>query len=188
MTPFELFFGLTTVILGLALTHMANSLQLLLRGGRRVRWAIEPILQAVLIIMIVVFVWADQWSNRNDAAFTVGQSLLQVIKLLAVYVAAAAVLPEPGEDASVDLRGHYMASRRVTYGALIAGFIFFIAYRYLFLPPSHVPLFNSGIHALGILLLYVSLMIVRWRPYHIAALVILCVVYAAQILPRAIGG
>ena len=78
MTPFELFFGLTTVILGLALTHVANSFQLLLRAGKRVRWAIEPLLQATLIVMIVVFVWADQWDNRNQAAFTVGQSLLQV--------------------------------------------------------------------------------------------------------------
>ena len=187
MTPFELFFGLSTVILGLALTHIANSLQLLLRAGRNVRWALEPMLQAALILMIVVFVWADQWDNRNDAAFTVGQSLVQVAKLLAVYVAAASVLPEPNGDAETDLRSYYMASRRVTYGALVAGFILFVVYRFLFLPPTHVPLFNSGIAAFGILLLYLSLMIVRWRAYHLIVLTVLCAAYAVQILPRTIG-
>ena len=188
MTPFELFFGLTTVILGLALTHMANSLQQLLRGGRRVRWAAEPILQAILILMIIVFVWADQWDTRNEAVFTVGQSLLQVAKLLAVYIAAAAVLPDVPEEAKMDLHGHYLASRRVTYGALIAGFVLFSTYHVAFLPADHVPLFNSLLIAGGILLLYVSLMIVRRRPFHVGALILLCLAYASQILPRSIGG
>ena len=187
MTPFELFFGLSTVILGLALTHIANSLQLLLRGGRRVKWAAEPVLQAVLIVMIVVFVWADQWTGRNQTSFTVGQSLLQVAKLLAVYIAAAAVLPERPEDGDVDLHGHYMASRRVTYGALIVGFVLFIAYGVVFLPADHVPLFNSIVPVAGILVLYVSMMFVRWRPFHLAGLLVICVTYAVEILPRSIG-
>lgn len=188
MTPFELFFGLTTVILGLALTHMANSLQQLLRGGRRVGWALEPVLQAALVLMIVVFVWADQWDTRNQSIFTAGQSLLQVAKLLALYIAAAAVLPELSEDAKVDLCAHYMTSRIVTYGALIAGMVLFAAYHTLFPTADHVPLFNSPTVALGIIVLYVGLMVVRWRPFHIAALIVLCGAYALQILPRSIGG
>ena len=187
MTPFELFFGLTTVILGLALTHMANSLQQLLRGGRRVRWAPEPILQAALVLMIVVFVWVDQWGTRNESVFTVGQNLLQVTKLLAVYIAAAAVLPDLGRDEKVDLHEHYLESRRVTFGALIAGFVLFSTYYYLFLPADHVPLFNSGVVVVGILIMYVALMFVRWRSVHIAGLLLLCAAYAAQILPRSIG-
>ena len=188
MTPFELFFGLTTVILGLALTHMANSLQQLLRGGGRVKWAVEPILQSALVLMIVVFVWADQWDTRDQAIFAATQSLLQVVKLLALYNAAAAVLPELSEDAKVDLHAHYMASRRVTYGALIAGLVLFAAYYVLFPTVGHVPLFNSPAVALGIILLYVALMVVRWRLFHVGALILLCSAYAAQILPRSIGG
>jgi len=187
MTPFELFFGLTSVILALALTHIANSFQLLLRRGRRVSWAIEPMLQSALIIMIVVFVWVDQWHDRNIASITVLQSILQVLKLMAVYVVAAAVLPEAQGDEPIDLRQHYMESRRVTYGALVAGLFLFTAYRFLFYPPGHVPLNNSLFLGLGLLALYVSLMIVRWRSYHIAALLLVCAVYAVQVAPAAIG-
>jgi hypothetical protein len=46
MTLFELTFTLSAVILGLALTHMASSLYRLVLAGRRVRWALEPLLQA----------------------------------------------------------------------------------------------------------------------------------------------
>ena len=186
MTPFELFFGLTTVILALALTHLANSFQLLLRAGGRVRWSIEPMLQAALVVMIVVFVWVDQWNDRGESVFTVPQCLLQVLKLLAVYVAASAILPEPGKG-PVDLRDHYMSSRKVTYGALLAGLLLFTAYRYLFYPASHVPINNSPLIGLTLLLTYGSLMIVRWRPWHIAALLLVCAIYGIQIAPVAIG-
>ena len=188
MTPFELFFGLTSVILALALTHLANSFQLLLRAGGQVRWSIEPMFQAILVIMIVVFVWVDQWHDRDVASVTVPQSLLQVLKLLAVYVAAAAVLPEPQDRQAVDLREHYMASRRVTYGALIAGLLLFTAYAVRYYPPGHVPLNNAPIIGLGLLAIYASLMAVRWRPYHIAALMLVCLLYAVQIAPVTIGG
>ena len=187
MTPFELFFGLTSVILALALTHLANSFQLLLRAGRKVSWAIEPMLQLALVVMIIVFVWVDQWHDRNVASFTVPQSILQVLKLLAVYIAAAAVLPEPRDDSQIDLRSHYVESRRVTYGALLAGLLLFSAYRLLYYPPGHVPINNSPFIGLVLLLTYVSLMIVRWRPYHVAALMLICTLYAVQIAPVAIG-
>lgn len=188
MTPFELFFGLTSVILALALTQLANSLQSLFRAGARVRWAVEPILQSVLIFMILVFVWVDQWHDRNLSTVTVFQSMLQVLKLLAVYVVAAATLPEAGQEESVDLQAHYFQSRRVTYGALLAGLFLFTAYRFLFYDDSHVPLNNSLFLGIGLSLTYVLLMIVRWRPVHIAGLTLVCMVYALQIAPLAIGG
>lgn len=187
MSPFELFFGLTSVILALALTHVANSLQLLLRAGGRVRWAVEPMLQVALIVMIIVFVWIDQWHERDQARFTVLQSILQVLKLLALYVAAAAILPEPSEKAKVDLYDHYLRSRRVIYGALLAGLVLFTAYRYLFYLAGHVPLNSTLLPAVALPLIYVSLILVRWRPLHIVGLLLVCVIYAVQIAPASIG-
>lgn len=57
MTFFELTFSLSALILGLALTHMASALYRLALAGRRVHWAPEPLLQAALVLLIVVFVW-----------------------------------------------------------------------------------------------------------------------------------
>ena len=66
--------------------------------------------------MIVVSVWADQWWAHNETSFTIGQALVQVAKLMAVYVAAASVLGEPEAKIGIDLKEHYYAARRVTYG------------------------------------------------------------------------
>jgi hypothetical protein len=65
MTLFELTFSLSVLILGLALTHMASSLYRLVLAGRRVRWALEPLMQAALVLLIVVFVWLNEWNGRG---------------------------------------------------------------------------------------------------------------------------
>ena len=65
MTLFELTFTLSALILGLALTHMASSLYRLVLAGRRVHWAPEPLMQATLVLLIVVFVWLNEWNGRG---------------------------------------------------------------------------------------------------------------------------
>lgn len=54
--------------------------------------------------------------------------LLQVVKLLLPFLAAAFVLPEaPPEDGPVDLYAHYDRTRAFSFGALIAGLLLFWA-------------------------------------------------------------
>lgn len=180
MTAFELFFGLSSVILGLALTQLANSLQLLLRAGRRAQWSPEPVLQAVLILLIVVSVWADQWNARNLDDFTVGQCLLQVVKLLALFLAAAAVLPETHGQSTIDLKQHYYDARPVTYGALVVGLILFLAYAVLF--GGAKPSFAAVAEWVLLPALYALLIFVRWRPLHLVALALVVGLFASQIL------
>ena len=186
MTPFELFFGLTSVILGLALAQLANSLQMLLRTGRRVDWSPEPILLSILILLIIVSVWAGEWQSRAVASFTVGQCLMQVLKLLALFIAASAVLPEPKEGERIDLREHYLNSRAITYGALIVGLILFSAYRYLF---GGARLTLPGLaENLVLPAFYASLILVRWRPWHLLILSAVLILFSVQIVSVEIGG
>lgn len=186
MTPFEIFFGLSSVILGLALTEIASSISKLLRAGRQVRWAPEPVLQTVLIILIVVFVWADQWWSHSAASFTVGQALFQVTKLLAVYVAAASVLGEREGKMSVDLREHYYALRGVTYGALVTGLILFTIYSAIYFPrPDRVSIaYIAGSAAVP--LAYVVAAFVRSRIYHLVMLVAVIALFGSRIVGIAI--
>lgn len=65
MSLFELLFALSSVILGLALANLTSSLHRLALAGRRVRWAPEPLLQALLITIIIIQVWLDQWFMRD---------------------------------------------------------------------------------------------------------------------------
>jgi len=129
MTLFELTFSLSAVILGLALTHMASSLYRLVLAGRRVRWALEPLMQAALVFLIVVSVWLNEWYGRGMTSVTYGRVLLRSLNLLVLYIAAAVCLPEIREGASeVDMYAYYDRARRVSFGALAIGIVFFNLY------------------------------------------------------------
>jgi hypothetical protein len=123
---FEFTFGLSAVILGLALTHLAGCLHRLAMAGRRVKWAAEPVLLSGIIFLVIVSVWLFQWPDRISTHTTIGLMLLQVAKLLLPYLAAAFVLPENvPEEGEVDLFAHYGRTRAFTFGALIAGLLLF---------------------------------------------------------------
>jgi hypothetical protein len=130
MTIFELTFSLSSLILGLALTHMAASFYKLAHAGRRVRWASEPLLQAAIVLLVIVFVWLDQWEYRAVTTAVFWRVLLQVLKLMVLYVAAAACLPEvPEGESEISLYVHYDQTRRLSFGAMAAGLVLFDVYR-----------------------------------------------------------
>src|SRR5262249_28381981 len=126
MTLFDLTFSLTALILGLALTHMASAVYKLALAGRRVRWSPEQLLQAVIIFTVIVSVWVSQWEYRTMTEIAFWRILLRVVKLLVLYVAAAACFPEASDhEAPLDLHVHYENARRITYGALVVSLVLF---------------------------------------------------------------
>ncbi len=128
MSLFEFTFGLSAVILGLALAHMASTVSKLAMAGRRVRWAPEPLLLAAIIALVIVSVWLFQWNVRDRTETTIGLMLMQVVKLVLPFMAATFVLPDPiPEEGPVDLHAHYDRTRALTFGALILGLIAFWA-------------------------------------------------------------
>lgn len=127
MTVFDLQFALTTLILGLALTNIAGSLHRLALAGRRVRWAPEPVLLVLLVVMIIVSVWLDQWNMRALTELYFGVAMLAIVRFMTIYFAAASCLPEVdlvGSD-GIDLKDYYYRTRALTYGAMIAGLLLF---------------------------------------------------------------
>ncbi|WP_428150680.1 hypothetical protein [Brevundimonas sp.] len=126
MSLFEFTFGLSAVILGLALAHMASTVSKLAMAGRRVRWAPEPLLLAGIVVLVIVSVWLFQWSQRDETETTVGRLLFHIGKLMLPVMAATFVLPDPiPEEGPVDLYAHYDRTRALTFGALIIGLLLF---------------------------------------------------------------
>src|SRR5881392_2234898 len=107
MSIFEFTFGLTAVILGLALTQLVSSAQRLALAGRRVRWAPEPVLLTVIVIISVVVIWLSEWRLHEVREVTAGGTLLNIAQRLMVYLAAATVLPESvASEGQIDLLEH----------------------------------------------------------------------------------
>ncbi|MBS0360809.1 MAG: hypothetical protein JSR98_05485 [Proteobacteria bacterium] len=135
MNSFELSFGLTSVILGLALTHMANAIRKLLLRGREVTWAPEPVMLAIVVLMMIVSVWMNQFSH-NKTALSDALELLNVLRMLTLYFAAGFSLPEPEpcDDPKIDLLTYYDESRRFSFGSLAASLGIFALYNFITSP------------------------------------------------------
>lgn len=181
MSLFELSFTLTSVILALALTNIVASLHRLALARDRVRWAIEPLLLCVLITMIIVDVWLDQWHHRNMGEISVGRSLLQVLKMMALYFAAASCLPEPDQLGTGEVRlfDYYDQTRVLSYGALIAGLLLFQLYN---ITGAGFDPIDTLLGALVFPGLYASLIVIRKRWYNVALLLTVLGGYGSMLL------
>ena len=126
MSLFEFTFALSAVILGLALTHIAASLHKLLLAGRRITWAPEPILLTLIVMLVIITVWLGAWHHRNETSVSVEWTILQVLKLLTLYIAAASCLPEPEtSNSAVNTFEYYDRTRALSFGALIVSYTLF---------------------------------------------------------------
>src|SRR4029077_11384166 len=114
---------------GLALTHMASSLYRLGLAGRRVGLGLGPLMQATLVLLILVFVWLNEWNGRGVTTIIYGRVLLRSLNLLVLYIAAAVCLPEVREGSGeVNMYAYYDRARRISFGALAIGLVFFTLY------------------------------------------------------------
>src|SRR5689334_1203119 len=108
MTLFEFVFGLQAIILGLALTHLAMSVNRLVLARERVTWDARPLVAAVLMLLAILLYWLQSWNFRDMQETTIGVTIVKVMVNLVVYAAAASILPEevPAKG-KLDLGAHY---------------------------------------------------------------------------------
>lgn len=170
MGLWEFTFALSAVILGLALTHIAATTHKLLLAGKRVKWAPEPVLLTTIVLLVIVTVWLASWYRRDVQTVTMVQMLLQISKLLVLYIAAASCLPEPDRTGTIDLREYYNRTRLLSFGALIVSYFLFQSYALLVDGmPKRID-FELAIDWLFYPAVYGSLIIVRRRWYNLLAL------------------
>ncbi len=177
MSLFEFTFALSAVILGLALTQIAAALHKLLLAGRRVRWASEPVLLTLIVVLVIVSVWVGAWDESDRQLVTLNQILIQTAMYMTLYFGAASVLPEPSGSEPLDLYAYYDRTRLLTFGALIASMTLFKAYfgsLYGFGKVFGGMALAEHLLACG---LYGSLIVVRKRWYNVAVLSFVLVFY-----------
>ena len=123
MSLFDFTFSLTAVILGLALTKIAATLHKLLLGGKRTKWAAEPILLTLLVTMVIVILWLSFWKDRTETSVAYWPIFMRVLALLILYFTAASCLPEDETGAErIDTYVYYDRTRRLSFGSLIISY------------------------------------------------------------------
>lgn len=195
MSLFEFTFGLSAVILGLALAQMASTISKLAMAGRRVRWAAEPVLLAALVTLIIVSTWLFQWGQRDQTETTYGLMILQVGKLILPFMAATFVLPDAiPEDGPVDLLAHYDRTRALSFGALIGYMVvLYGVYVVTYAPSQTLETWPTTVWTLVVNLpweciAYCTLILVRRRWVNIVGLAALLLYNAWFIVPIKLAG
>lgn len=187
MSLFDFAFGLSAVILGLGLAEMASRFQQLVFAGKRVTWAPEPVLLSIIIFMVILVVWLSAWQDRDIRQITIGQVALQVLAVLAPYMAAAGVLPRVPDERVLDLHRHYDESRRFLLGSLLVGQLLNWA-----MTLSRHSAEIVGVEAWAKTLVttlpyysvlpYAVLMFVRWRWLNVAGLLLVIAVFVPAVV------
>ena len=118
MSPFEHLSVLISIIIGLGLTHLLASVHRLVQARDRVKLHWLPLLWVVLIfISQVEWWWASfEWRTRVEWNFFYFLFILQ--SPVALYLAAAFVLPDVEAGESYDLKQYYLATRRWLFLAI----------------------------------------------------------------------
>ena len=111
MSVIEYISVFVSIVLGLAVTDLANSFHKLMRARRRVQWDwMSLALAFVMVLEVVQFWWlAHDW-YAHSAALRLVEFLPNLVLLLLIYLMAAAVLPDEIPEQGLDLRLFYVES------------------------------------------------------------------------------
>jgi hypothetical protein len=113
MSGFEYGLVIVAVVIGLALTDVAQSTHRLLVRRRQVRWDPLPLLVALYVLLTVVRMWFTVWRVREmDALLRYPFYVWLFAELFVLYLLAAACLPDAPDGEGSDLRAWYEAQRR----------------------------------------------------------------------------
>ena len=113
MSGFEYALVIVAVVIGLALTDVAQSSHRLLVRRRAVRWDPLPLLVAHYVLLTAVRMWFTVWRVREvDALLRYPLYVWLFAELFVLFLLAAACLPDDPDRDGADLRAWYEGHRR----------------------------------------------------------------------------
>jgi hypothetical protein len=188
MWPFEYLLTFESIILGMAVSDLANSLHRLLNAGARVKWDWLAPLAATMIFLKIVNMWWSRFdSGRVAGGLTFELYLGVLMSTVLLYLISSSALPDQVPSGPIDLRVHYASvSRRfwilfVMQGLLMSILTVWAKYRLVGLRlESFAALYLITPGAL-------SLIFIRHRAWHAVCLLGLCVFYVAEFFGHALG-
>jgi hypothetical protein len=98
---------LLSIVLGLAITEILQAWAGLLKGRARVAFYAPPIIWSGIFLLLTVQFWWVSFGLASRADWNFASFCTVFGQTLAIYVAAALVLPKDDGDRPLDLRVHY---------------------------------------------------------------------------------
>ena len=175
MSAFEYVSVMASIIIGLALVDILVSLNRLTRAGRLVRWDWAAPLAAVLVVLTLIQIWWGLY-EPEDPTVTIGQFLPNLVELVILFLLAAAALPDSVPDEGIDLKAYYDRNGSYFWGLFTAGLGWLIVVglaESIMAGASPWPFIAGRWVDMAVLGVFASLIFIRNRWWHAAALLIL---------------
>jgi hypothetical protein len=118
MTPFEYQAVLISIVLGLGITHLLSSVHRLVQARQQVRLYWLPVAWTALLFVGQVEWWWANFQLLSNSDYNFFYFLFILLSPVALYLAAAFVLPDIEPGLQYDLRGYYYGVRGWFFGAL----------------------------------------------------------------------
>ena len=184
MHPFDYLMTIASVILGLAVTDLAVSLNRLLAAGRRVRWGLLAPLAALMAFVRILYQWWSWYLVRTVAdQLTFEMFLGAMIGAVLLFLMSAAALPDDlPETGPVDLPASYQTHHRRFWGLYLAQWLVMNGiniWAVLRTPHGQVNWLNPG-YLIGPLLVSVQFIRARW--WHAGVMILMTGLYLAAYL------
>jgi hypothetical protein len=112
MTQHEYVFVAISVILGLAITRLLNSVAALIRAHKRVTFHWATALWGACIMLFILQLWWVGWELRTVPEWTIIDFFVLVIGSIFVYGAAELALPTEDYDVADDAELDFLAHSR----------------------------------------------------------------------------
>lgn len=104
-----------SILFGLAVGGLLLNVNRLLQSRHQVRWHTLPLIAALFILFVLLAGWWDLYGVLSSQShFSISEFLPFYVKLILLFLLAAAVLPSKGD--TLDLRTYYFEGRRYFYG------------------------------------------------------------------------
>jgi hypothetical protein len=119
MSPFELFFSLFGLILGLAIATVIGGLGDVLRERNRIRLGTLTPMLAIFVLIDLSSVWVNAWSGLSDIKVDYGPFVAASIVAAIYFFAASMVFPKVSTDWET-LDDYYITHYRWVIGGVMA--------------------------------------------------------------------
>ena len=110
VSPFEHISVLISIVIGLGITQLLMGVHRLVQARERVRLYWLSLVWVCLMFVAQVEWWWASYTLRDETVWNFFYFLFVLLSPVSLYLAAAFVLPEIGENETYDLRQHYYRS------------------------------------------------------------------------------
>jgi hypothetical protein len=107
---------LISIVIGLAITQVLQGYRSLLVSRRRVRFFGPTLAWGGLLLIIAVQSWWAMFGMRLHERWTFLQFAIVLLQAILLYLLAALVFPDVGNEHEVDLKDHYFGQVRWFFG------------------------------------------------------------------------